>query len=74
MMLAVPAELELRKPVVALLTMLTLPAELEFVNWICPLLVMLALPPVMLIPAPVNMTPAPPLLMVKLYADVPVKF
>ena len=34
---------------------------------------MLTLPPVMLLPAPVNVTP-PPLLIVKLYADVPVKF
>src|SRR4029079_18843523 len=71
-MLPVPAELELRKAVVALLVMLALPAELELVNWSSQLLVMLALPPVMLIPAPVHVMP-PPLLIVKLYADVPVK-
>jgi hypothetical protein len=53
--------------------MLALPAELELVNWSCQLLVMVALPPVMLIPVPVNVMPAP-LLIVKLYADVPVKF
>ena len=72
-MLAVPAELELRKAVVALLVMLALPAELELVNWSSQLLVMLALPPVTLIPVPVNVMP-PPLLIVKLYADAPVKF
>jgi hypothetical protein len=70
-MLAVPAELKLKKAVVPLLIMPAPPAVLEFWNWSSPLLVMLTLPPVMLIPAPLKVTPP---LIVKLYADVPVKF
>ena len=55
MMLAVPAELEWRKAVCALLVMLALPAVLEFWNCSAQLLMILALPPPTLIPAPVKL-------------------